>query len=183
MSFIIAGKHRGRKIRSNNNIRPTMSKVREAVFNILGSRMDLLSGFVVADLFCGSGSMSLEAISRGAEHVFMLDNDQKCLATAWDNINSINANEKVTIINHNMTHKITSVDRKCDVFFIDPPYKANILPMVLDNFANTHICGKDSLIILELSKKKDLQISDAYKLIDQRRYGATKIIILQANWL
>lgn len=180
MSIIVAGKYRGKKIKSIDSLRPTMSKVRNAVFNILNSRINLSDGFVMVDFFCGTGIVAAEAISRGAEHVFMIDNNSHHLQIAWTNIDSINSIKKVTMINQDIVKEgIPSIDRKCHIVFIDPPYNQSVTSEFLIKLLNSNICDKDTFIVIEIFKNSNLEINNQYKIILERRYGSAKIIILQ----
>ena len=94
---IIAGKYRGKKLErpKTEAVRPTKDRIRESVFNILGQDM---SGLAVLDLFAGSGAYGLEASSRGAKKVVLVENDNGALNVIKNNINSIKAAEECTAV-------------------------------------------------------------------------------------
>lgn len=180
MSCVISGKYKGKRLKSIDTIRPTMGKVKNAMFNMLNSRIDLSAGFILADFFCGTGSIAIEAISRGAEHVFMIDNSRDCLKIAHRNITAINSCHMATLINVDATRPFNGIDKKCHVLFMDPPYDQSIAPTVLANLAKSKVLYEDSIIMVELHKKGDLiLLNNFFKVVDERCYGNSKIIMLQ----
>ncbi len=121
---IIAGQARGRKIVAPPGLetRPTSDRVREAIFNALGSR-DLLVDAVVIDLFAGSGALGLEAWSRGAAKVICVDNDTKALQVLRSNIEKLDAHEVVSAVRAEAVSWLGSTQRACDLLLADPPYE------------------------------------------------------------
>ena len=91
--YVVSGKLRGRKILVPHNIRPTMAKVRDAIFKI--SSKFLPEDFLIADLFCGSGAMSIEALSRGAKLAYMVDKSQPSLQIAKKNAEALNISKSM----------------------------------------------------------------------------------------
>ena len=120
---IIGGMYKGRIIYmpKGAGIRPTSNKVREALFNILG---DKVPGAAVLDLFAGSGSLGLEALSRGAAKAVFIDNNTRCISTIKRNLEKLRAPSGVKITQLNVLQGIKKMsDReKFDLIFLDPPY-------------------------------------------------------------
>ena len=103
--------------------RPITDRVKESLFSILGDRV---KGCVAADLFCGTGSMGLEAVSRGASLAIMVDLNRQALERLGKNISKMGVEDRAIIRRTDIFRTgIPAVpqDRKCDLIFVDPPYK------------------------------------------------------------
>ncbi|MCV3769517.1 MAG: 16S rRNA (guanine(966)-N(2))-methyltransferase RsmD [Wolbachia pipientis] len=176
MLRIIAGKYRGRKIVTTNKhstIRPTMNIVREAIFNILSSKKNIYN-LNVLDLFCGSGSFSFEALSRGAKHAFMVDSNYHNLQLPKKTAKDFGTTKNITLIccSANQLPKTIS---QCDIVFIDPPYNSNLVYPTLNRLASSGWLNNDALIILEISKNENFKCNKNYNIILERTYGIAKI--------
>ncbi|WP_341807809.1 16S rRNA (guanine(966)-N(2))-methyltransferase RsmD [Wolbachia endosymbiont (group E) of Neria commutata] len=181
MLRIIAGKYRGRKIATCKNLaaRPTMSIVREAIFSILPSRKPVYN-LNVLDLFCGGGSLSFEALSRGAKHAFMVDSDYYNLQFPKKTAEDFGITDNVTLICCS-ADKLPQPISKCDIVFIDPPYNSNLIEPTLDGLAHSGWLSNDALIILEIKRNKDFQCNKNFSVILERTYGVAKIIFLSLS--
>lgn len=118
---IIGGCCRGRKIRFSGaeGLRPTPDIVRERLFNWLGQD---LTGLAVLDLFAGSGALGLEAASRNAEKVVMVDNNPISASVLKKNAETLGTGSLVEVLNQDAFQYLRRVDRKFDVVFLDPPF-------------------------------------------------------------
>ena len=151
---IISGKLKGKNIPINNkaNFRPTLSRIREDLFNILAHNSILKinwSQSIFCDLFCGSGSVGLEALSRGCSKVIFNDLDKMNL-NHIDNFLKNNEELKYELWNVDCYKGDIAFLKNCNVIFIDPPYKDDyklIDQIIFDKIKNT------SLIIFESEKK------------------------------
>ncbi|WCR58097.1 16S rRNA (guanine(966)-N(2))-methyltransferase RsmD [Wolbachia endosymbiont of Ctenocephalides felis wCfeJ] len=181
MLRVIAGKYRGKKIATGKHLaaRPTMSIVREAVFNILSSKKPVYS-LNVLDLFCGSGSFSFEALSRGAKHAFMVDSDYYNLQLPKKTAENFGVTGDVTLICCNASELPKPIS-KCDVVFIDPPYNSNLARSTLDGLAHSGWLSDDALIILEIRKNEDFQCNKNFSIVLERTYGIARIIFLSLS--
>ena len=178
---ITGGELNGRILGTVNgwNVRPTSSKVRQAVFNIIGND---LSGFRVIDFFAGSGIMGIEALSRGAEWALFIDNSNKSLDLIKKNLSICGFGNKGFIIKGDITegipeHKKIS-NKSIDFVFIDPPYKKDIIPGVLESVVKNEIMADDSYIVTESMKHDTLpdKVGDFFS-VKTKLYGETKIDI------
>lgn len=118
---VVAGELGGRKLISpeGNATRPTTDRVREAIFNALGS-LGVLDGAVVADLFAGSGAIGIEAISRGAERCTFVERDRNALRVLEDNIEALDLGSRSRVMRSDATAVASALD--VDIVFADPPY-------------------------------------------------------------
>ena len=127
---IIAGEYRGRRIAvpSKPGLRPTPDRVRETLFNWLGQRLD---GLACLDLFAGSGALGFEAASRGAARVVMVENERAVCAHLERTRALIDARQ-VEIVQGDAFDYLARRGEKFDVVFLDPPFRQNALPAVLE---------------------------------------------------
>ena len=136
---IIGGKWRGRKVTFPNNdqIRPTGSRIRETVFNWL---MHEITGASCLDLYAGTGVLSMEALSRGARHVTMIENDTATVSEIEQNLHQLGADESSFQIKKAHTLDwLALCNQKFDVIFVDPPFANNELMTVSRLIASRHI--------------------------------------------
>lgn len=117
---IIGGTYRGKKLISPKgaNVRPTSGRSREALFNMLESHFSL-KGKTVADLYCGSGALGLEALSRGAEKAIFADQDT---LPAKKNAEAMQVTAQTQLLKEDVLTMNTAKLAPCDVIFMDPPY-------------------------------------------------------------
>lgn len=183
---VIAGKHKGRKINviEDSKLRPTTGIAREALFNILthgrfnDSEQSILHEAVVLDLFCGCGALSIEAISRGAKQAILIDVEKKHLVLAKENIEKIGELDKAKFLcNDSANPPLATV--KCNLVFIDPPYRKNLVARALDKIQSSGWLLNGAIIVVESGKKEDLEFPKQYITIDKRNYGNSTINILQ----
>lgn len=154
MIRIIAGTYKGRflKIPDSNVTRPTMDKVRQAIFSAM---KDKIVNAVVLDLFGGSGAMGLEALSRGAKKVYFNDKDKRTFQVMKENILSLEEDKEkyvMALSDYRLFLKKYS-DVKFDVIFLDPPYRFNINPDIIEEMKRRDMLSEDCLIVSEQEKE------------------------------
>lgn len=177
---IIAGKHRGRNLFSptGDGVRPTSSKMRESIFNILMS-MGILEDSKVVDLCCGTGALGIEAISRGAGKVIFIDGSNQHLKLAWENICSLKEQDKATMI-RSSAEKLPKAREEFSIVFIDPPYHKGIADKALVSLVEQGWLAKGATIIIELSKREDLSFSNEhFQQTNLKEYGNSKVLLLE----
>ena len=186
MINIIGGSNKGSKlIVPKNDVRPTSTIKREAIFSILESyalknAWDLYKNKCVIDLYAGSGSLGLEAISRGASfgYFFELNYEvNKCLETNCKKICKLKQynilhQDVNSIVNINIAHPLS-------IIFIDPPYKLNPFENLLNLFLKINILNNETIIVIESDKKTSIQSIKDLKTIKEKIYGKTKITFLK----
>ena len=158
-------------IRDNSPVRPTKARVREAMLNMVIARR-YLEECTVLDLFCGSGALGLEALSRGAVSATFVDADVK-----WTRKNI----EKLCVDNATATQAdaITyKPSAKADIIFADPPYGLGLLEKVMENAEQYG--EKDSLWVLELEHNTDLPLKpEKFTLLKEKKYGKSRVVLLE----
>jgi len=182
---IIAGDFKGKKIifPLDKNTRPLRDMVKEAIFNLIenSNKFDIrLNESCILDLFSGSGSFGLECLSRGAKEVFFFENYSKTLKILKKNISDLKLSQKCEVFEKNCFDFFkgeNKISKKFDVIFIDPPYKEKNINSLINLILKKKILSKNGIIIIHRHKKDELIITNQLKIIVNRLYGISKIII------
>ncbi len=160
---ITGGQFRGRRLSTptNNDIRPTSDKVRAAIFNALGSRIDF-NGLRVLDAYCGTGSLGLEALSRGAAHTVFRDISPTSLKLAQANVKQLGLEAQATFelgdsSKSPLLRTQKTEDHFFDLVFIDPPYRKNLILPLCQSLITQNSLKPGSLLIIESEKNLDLE--------------------------
>ncbi len=153
---IIAGKFKGKRLKSptTEKTRPTLDRVKEAVFSMV---MPYIDGAKVLDLFAGTGSIAIEMLSRGASFCYINDIEKNAVSTILFNIQLTNTEKYVKISMKDylkFLKKITQDEILFDIIFIDPPYNSDYAIKSLEYISNNKgkILTKDGIIIYEFDK-------------------------------
>ncbi|MFH1856469.1 MAG: 16S rRNA (guanine(966)-N(2))-methyltransferase RsmD [Candidatus Omnitrophota bacterium] len=180
MMKITGGQQKGRIIHAPKSmVRPTQNLLREAIFNILGSHF--FEGTAVLDLFCGSGALGLEALSRGAKTVTFIDNNKESLLCVRENLAVFgdDGGKGSLLIKTDVFKKIPDFASKGDKFdfiFADPPYYKGLSKKCLQTLDEYDILASNAVILLEYFKKDDVNIETKNLILsDTRQYGDTNI--------
>jgi len=159
---IIAGKYRGRKLKSPPSLqtRPTSDRLRETLFNILAPR---INGTRFLDLCAGSGAVGIEALSRGAAHATFVDRSRKMYALIETNLKALNASDdEIEVVSREALEFLKRRAKQeavaFDIIFFDPPYAMDY-ETVLDYVGEhaTRVLAEDGVVIVEHHRKKDLK--------------------------
>lgn len=178
MLRIIAGTLRGRKIEqpSLEITRPTTDKVREAIFSSIQFEIE---NSKVLDLFCGSGAMSFEAISRGAKEVDASEKERKVFNLIKSQILKLNVN------NFNLYNASAQLliemkkEKKYNFIFLDPPYgKIELLNSTLNQIVEKNILENHGTIIVETNDIKKIEIPNLLEIYKHKKYGKTDILYI-----
>lgn len=179
---IIAGTHKNKNIIAPKGmgVRPTSSRLRETVFNILQSRVE---NALFLDLFSGSGAMGLEALSRGAKHTTFVDEGKESILALKKNLEAFDLKEK-SIAFHDDVRKALrhfQKNRKTfDIIYVDPPYGLKtgdvlLSAEVLGLIDTCNLLGRDGVLMIEEGKRADLETLPLtnLRLKDKRINGKT----------
>lgn len=171
---IIGGRLRGKRLQSpdDRSIRPTGDRVRELLFNVL-DHQGLVSGCCFLDLFCGTGAVGLEAYSRGAAEVWLMDQD---ISLATRNLNALGDPDNV-LVRHQRALAQRQPPKRFDVAFLDPPYQKALLEPALSMLQKgwlTNSCW----VVAELAAKEPFELPAGFFLRQERTYGRAKVIFL-----
>ena len=154
--------------------RPTSDRLRESLFNIIGPRVD---GWVVLDLFAGTGALGLEALSRGADFCVFVDHQKKALSVIRKNIASCTLEAQCRVIGWDISRNLTCLRNhtpRFNLVFMDPPYNKDLVPQTLLHLIQTGCLAENAQIVCEHDMNDTLPASlKTLSLVDQRRYGRT----------
>lgn len=178
---ITGGEAKGRLLSSPKgmDIRPTSDRVREAIFNIIGQD---LSGLKVLDLFAGTGSLGLEALSRSAQLAVFIDNAQRSVKIIKKNLASCGYQDSGTILKRDLkkgfplSHPV--LQQSFDLIFLDPPYRQDLITPLLEKVSAKGVLSNESRVVAELYKTERLPPTIGnLEMLDSRIYGDTRINI------
>lgn len=171
---ITGGIYKGQKVNAPDEkiTRPTLSKTRESVFNVLFSMIDF-ENKTFLDMFAGSGIMGLEALSRGFEDVYCIEKNLKVSKILKSNYANLKLVPKLTT--GDSLKVIKNLGKTFDVIYIDPPYKSELYQDSLKIIKKNNILNKNGIIILEHDKEMTF---DDFQLIKQKSYSQKFISFL-----
>ncbi len=182
---IISGEFKGRKLESPpaNSLatRPTADRVKEAMFSILAED---IYGAVVADFFSGTGSLGLEALSRGAEHCFFVDSSLESVRLIKRNIAYCRADARSTVLHLDFNKAFNMIKEKIDIILADPPYDCGYPDDLLEIIAQkcSDSLSENSIIMIEHAGNEKIHEIVGINLLKTRRYGKTVLSIFQPSW-
>ena len=176
---ITAGKFKNKQVKTIDSalIRPTLSKIRESIFNVLQNEITDAS---FLDLFAGSGIVGIEAASRGAKEVVFIEKNPKHYKLLKENLSGLNFENKTFLGDTtNITEKFE--ENRFDIIFSDPPYKTDLNSKILEIISVKKLLKSGGILILECNKEEDFSKEIEkfnYELIKEKAYGDTKVIYL-----
>ena len=171
---IIGGKYRSRVLSefAGNDVRPTSDRVKESLFNILSLKMQ---GARVLDLFCGSGALGIESLSRGAKEVVFNDCSKASLAILKKNLSALNVSvggEETKVLGYDYLVCLQQIYGSFDVVFIDPPYRMEFGVPALTEIAKRNLLAEGGVAVYERDRPFDGEVEGLEKY-DERKYGKT----------
>ena len=186
MINIIGGDKKGSKlIVPKNDVRPTSAIKREAIFSILESyalknAFNLYKNKCVIDLFAGSGSLGLEAISRGSSFGYFFELNYEASKCLEINCKKICKLDQFDILQQDVNSLLNiNIAYPLSLIFIDPPYKLNPFENLLNLFLKINIVNSETIIVVESSKNTPIQSIKFLTTIKEKIYGKTKITFLK----
>ncbi len=171
---IIAGSAKGRRLAGPGpGTRPMTDRAKEAIFSSLG---DTVIEAAVFDLYAGTGSLGLEALSRGASSAVFVENDRRAAAILRRNVEAVGLGGEVVV--DDVGRFLGRTDRRCDLAFVDPPYAVSLASVyeVLRGL-DPHL-APGAVVVVHRRAGEDL--ADApLPLVDRRRYGDTELWVFR----
>ena len=168
---VVAGEFGGRKLIApeGTSTRPTTDRVREAIFNSLGSS-GLLEGALVADLFAGSGAVGIEALSRGAERCTFVELDRRAVQALEENIDVLDLGDRARVMRSDALAAAASLD--VDIVFADPPYD-------FDRWEELLTAVRASVVVAESGA--EIAPPPGWEITRAKRYGRTRVTFLSRD--
>ncbi|MBT3305213.1 MAG: 16S rRNA (guanine(966)-N(2))-methyltransferase RsmD [Alphaproteobacteria bacterium] len=183
---IVGGRHKGRTLTAPDGkaLRPTADRVRESVFNILAHGIDGfdLDGITVVDVFCGTGALGLEALSRGAGHGVFIDNNGAALALVRKNSGPLGLAREVTMLKLDATRLAPPprvAKAPAGLAFLDPPYDLGLTMPALLGLKDKGWLTEDAIAVVEVAAKEAFEPLRGFELLDERTYGAARVLFLR----
>lgn len=179
---IITGKARGLKlvVPKNMEVRPTADRVKESLFNIIGTK---IIGARVLDLFAGTGNLGLESWSRGASNVIFVDESKESLRLVQSNIAKCRAQAETQTVKGNAINVLENLYNKglrFEFIFCDPPYSKGLVQKVMVQLERFPVLENGGYLIVEHAKDDDIQVlTSCYELLRQESYGETVLSFIR----
>ncbi|MBA5850508.1 16S rRNA (guanine(966)-N(2))-methyltransferase RsmD [Clostridium sp. cel8] len=180
---IIAGLAKGRKLLPPNGYsttRPTLDRVKEAMFNIIQTK---IQDSIVLDVFSGTGSLGLEAVSRGSKHCYLVDGSKETFSILKENVKNLRFEDKCTCLNmdsYKALYEFSKDSMKFDIIFIDPPYRKNMIPKAVQIIESGNLLNDEGIIMTKIDTSEDIyQGTKLISLSDHRKYGKTTVCIYE----
>jgi len=177
---VIAGTHKGRRLlgpKDGRTIRPTSGRVKEALFSILGDRV---IGASVLDLYAGTGSIGIEALSRGAARVVFVESHRDSLTSLHANLEHCGLTGRAEVFHGEAAVFLRQAGPAFDVVFLDPPYAIDGAGSVLPSLSGSAMIRDGTIVILEhLSKRQTPPHFGPLNRIKQYRYGDTSLSLFR----
>lgn len=160
-------------------MRPTSDRVKEALFSILGSLCGDLDGVAVLDIFAGTGSLGIEALSRGAGFALFIDNHRESVSLIGANLNSTGLSHLAEVVMcdaRSAVKQVAARGKSFDLVLADPPYAKGLAAELLAQLASPGILNNGAVVVIETGSQEELPdaVEPLHKL-DQRIYGDTAL--------
>ena len=162
-------------------IRPTQNVLRAAIFDLLGHDF---SGLSFLELFAGSGAVSLEAISRGADEVVMVEHNDLNAKTIRENCEllAIELGGNFSLVHGDAfatVKRLSEEARRFDIVFFDPPYAQKMAKKTLKLLTSRDILHPQSLVCVQCEVSEKIETPEDFQVLTQRRYGSSYLTLLQ----
>ena len=178
---IVAGKYKGLKLNEFelDNIRPTIDRVRESIFNKIQFKV---SGAVVLDLFGGTGAVSLEFVSRNAEKVITVDNNAGSIRLIKQNFDKAKIKPNLLEMDYERAlKKVSDMGLKFDIVFLDPPFETDFAEKALKFISSHDLLKDDGVIVYEHVVGKVFECPSGLEIMDERKYGTVSVSYVEKN--
>lgn len=173
---VIAGSAKGRPLKSvpGDTTRPITDRVKEAVFNILQPELDDCE---MLDLFAGTGSVGIEALSRGAARVAFVDKSPRAVKTVRENLATTRLADRATVVRDDSFRYLQRASDKFDIVYVAPPQYAGLWEQALRALDREESPAADLVVVQIHPKEYSPQSLQYLELIDERRYGSTVVLM------
>ena len=177
---IIAGKYRGSKLNTLEGLktRPTLDGTKEAIFSSLGG---YIPGFVVLDIFGGSGALSLESLSRGAVKAYIIDNNIDAINIIKSNAAKLKVTSELVVYHAEYKNVLEKMKHmKFDLIFIDPPFRMKVIDEIISFLIDNDMIAEEGYIMAEYPMEDVVEKNyDGYRVKLCRRYSSSEVLILE----
>lgn len=180
---VIAGTARSLPLKTPEGMgtRPTTDRIKETLFNML---QPYIGGGVFVDVFSGSGGIGIEALSRGAEKAYFIENDRRAVKCIQDNLQFTKLADKAVVLNQDASAAFWQVKEKAvDVIFMDPPYDKGLEKQVLGAIKDRDFITEDTLLVIEAALGTDFSWVEEFGFIvtKEKKYKTNKHMFIRRN--
>ena len=175
---IIGGRHKSYRIvfKATPALRPTSDRAKETLFSWLQFELKNKS---CLDLFAGTGSLGLEALSRGAEHVTFVEKEKNLYKNILKNINHLGDENKIQAVCSDSFKWLKTNKRKFDFIFLDPPFDQIDYKILIKRIYESNVLNEGGKVFLETSKHTELKLSKTQDILKDKTIGDVRLMILQ----
>jgi 16S rRNA (guanine(966)-N(2))-methyltransferase RsmD len=176
---IIVGKFKGASIEAPRGLlsRPPLAIIRESVFNILGPPIE---GKRILDLFAGSGSLGIEALSRGARQAHFVDSSKRCAKMIKRNAANLGISDMCVVTRQDALEFVRQWQREpFDVVFVDPPFLSGKAVEVLAALPSSQAGSEKTVVVVRLHWREEGPIPETYSLLRRRKFGESVVLFLE----
>lgn len=173
MLRITGGQLRGRKIKTleGKGTRPMLSRIRKSLFDLIGNR---ITDADFLDLFAGTGSVGIEALSRNAASATFIEKEAAAIEVINGNLSLFDLSGRARVYRRDVLSWLSLVageGEAFDIIFVGPPYFQNLADKVLEQIPGAGILKEDGLIFIQHYKKEKIVVPDGLELAEERKYG------------
>ena len=175
---IIGGRHKSYRIvfKASSALRPTSDRAKETLFSWLQFELENKS---CLDLFAGTGSLGLEALSRGAQHVTFVEREKSLYKNIIKNISDLGYENKIQAVCSDSFKWLKKNKQKFDLVFLDPPFDLIDYKMLIRAIFQNNVLNEDGKIFLESSRHTSIELSKTQNILKDKTIGDVRLIILQ----
>ncbi len=175
---VIAGTARSLRLKTPKGLdtRPTADRIKETLFNML---QPYLGGALFVDLFSGSGGIGIEALSRGARHVYFVENEKRAISCILENLRFTRLSDRASVLKTDVLSALYGIhEREADIIFMDPPYGCGHEERVLAVLDKLPWVTENTLIVIETSLQTELSYLEqcGFSLEKEKRYKTNRHI-------
>ncbi|MCC6396594.1 MAG: 16S rRNA (guanine(966)-N(2))-methyltransferase RsmD [Bacteroidetes bacterium] len=179
---VTTGRFKGRTLHTvrDLSVRPATDRVRQTVFNVLMHRMPL-EGSRVLDLFAGSGSLGIEALSRGAAHATFVESDRDALAYLQGNLEALACEDESTVLQMDSLHYLKQITGSFDLIFADPPYEYEDTVEIPRLIFSRSLLDAEGYLLIEHARTLHFPPAPEYTLGPVKQFGRTVVTFFRRN--
>jgi 16S rRNA (guanine(966)-N(2))-methyltransferase RsmD len=177
---VIAGLYKGRILKTvkDLSVRPATDRVKQTIFDMLATRIDL-RGARVLDLFAGSGSLGIEALSRGAAHVTFVESDEHAVQYIEQNVQTLGCEMMTEIDETDAMYFLLHVRSPFDLIFADPPYAFERTAEIPDIVIERKLLKSEGYLLIEHAAGVHFASTQLYHAGPEKKFGRTRVTFIQ----
>ncbi|MGR3741921.1 16S rRNA (guanine(966)-N(2))-methyltransferase RsmD [Companilactobacillus sp. DQM5] len=179
---VVSGEFRGLNLKAvpGSSTRPTSAKVKESIFSIINPHM--VDSGICLDLFAGTGSLGIEAVSRGYAKAYLVDKNFKAIKTIKENLEKTHADDRFIIhfgSANDALKKFNDESIKFDLVFLDPPYRMHITDEIVQKMIDDDLVNDGCIFVIETDYEVELSNNNHLKVLQKKKYGETQILVYE----